>query len=228
MASVDLTGAEDAGAPPKSPSSGGSDEDPPPGAVEMGVVDELMHALSASKVALAVEREATTPLKQKLRRAQSEAEQLQERLDTLQESADAQRFEVCETHGASRAHAAENTHTDAFVLCITHAPSGLAFRNERSNSVFCAALFYKYPRARSLALTCFFVRSARLLVAACFALGLAPQELQREVADLRVRSDSLQRANAHFRASGAAGALSEELADAVAELAALRDEMAER
>jgi hypothetical protein len=94
MASVDLTGAEDAAAgPPESPSSGGSDS-PPPGAVDMGVVDELMHALSNSKMALALEREATTPLKQKLRRAQSEAEQLQARLDTLEESANAQRFEV--------------------------------------------------------------------------------------------------------------------------------------
>ena len=57
---------------------------------------------------------------------------------------------------------------------------------------------------------------------------LASQELQREVADLRVRCESLQRANANFRASGAAGTLSEELADATAELSALREEMAER
>jgi predicted nucleic acid-binding Zn-ribbon protein len=54
------------------------------------------------------------------------------------------------------------------------------------------------------------------------------QELQLELADLRVRNQSLQRANDNFRSSGAAGELSEELADAQAELAALRDEMAER
>jgi hypothetical protein len=61
------------------------------------------------------------------------------------------------------------------------------------------------------------------------AVSAAPaQELQREVSELRVRSETLQRANANFRASGAAGALAEELADATAELAALREEMAER
>jgi len=58
----------------------------------------LMQALSASKVELALEKEAATPLKQKLMRAQSEAELLQERLDAMQESANAERFEVLDVH----------------------------------------------------------------------------------------------------------------------------------
>ena len=69
--------------------------------MDLGVVDELMQALSASKVELALEKEAATPLKQKLMRAQSEAEQLQERLDSMQESANAERFEVLDVHTVS-------------------------------------------------------------------------------------------------------------------------------
>jgi PleD family two-component response regulator len=100
MASVDLNGNDDEAAASslKSPTSGSSDDLASGGAMDLGVVDELMQALSASKVELALEKEAATPLKQKLMRAQSEAELLQERLDAMQESANAERFEVLDVH----------------------------------------------------------------------------------------------------------------------------------
>jgi hypothetical protein len=80
MASVELSGDE--------PSGTNQADDP------HGVVDELMSALSESKVALALEREAATPLKHKLARAESDAEALREKLEGLQGSDDAARFQV--------------------------------------------------------------------------------------------------------------------------------------